>query len=78
MGVPALTDEAVQAVLHKIITRMMKLLTRQGVLVEVQGETYLADDDAGDDSDESRALKRLHAAACVLSLRTGHGPVRKC
>jgi len=28
--VPALTDEALQAVLHKIITRMMKLLTRRG------------------------------------------------
>ena len=28
---PAPTDEALQAVLHKIITRMMKLLTRRGV-----------------------------------------------
>ena len=27
---PAPTDEALQAVLHKIITRMMKLLTRRG------------------------------------------------
>ena len=32
-GNPAPTDEALQAVLHKIITRTMKLLTRQGVLV---------------------------------------------
>ena len=31
--VPAPTDEALQTVLHKIITRTMKLLTRQGVLV---------------------------------------------
>ena len=30
VGVPAPTDEALQAVLHKIITRMMKLLTRRG------------------------------------------------
>lgn len=37
VGVPAPTDEAVRAVLHKIITRMMKLLTRQGVLLEEQG-----------------------------------------
>jgi hypothetical protein len=28
------TDEALQAVLHKIITRMLKLLTRRGMLVE--------------------------------------------
>ena len=28
------SDEALQAVLHKIITRMMKLLTRRGALVE--------------------------------------------
>ena len=63
MEVAAPTDEAVQAELHKIIRRMMKLFSRQGVLVGEQGETYLADDDAGDDSDESPALKRLQAAA---------------
>jgi hypothetical protein len=40
--VPAPTDEALQAVLHKIITRMMKWLTRRGVLVEEQGQTYIA------------------------------------
>ena len=32
----------------------------------------MADDDAGDDSDESRALKRLQAAACVY--RIAYGP----
>jgi Putative transposase len=69
--VPAPTDEVVQAVLHKIITRMMKLLARQGVLIEEQGETYLADDAAGDDSDESRALKRLQAAACTYRIVFG-------
>jgi hypothetical protein len=31
---PALTDEALQAVSHEIVTRTMKLLTRRGVLVE--------------------------------------------
>ena len=31
---PAPSDEALQAVLHKIITRMMKLLTRRGALIE--------------------------------------------
>ena len=33
VAVAAPTDEALQTVLHKIITRTMKLLTRQGVLV---------------------------------------------
>jgi len=32
------TDEALQALLHKIITRLMKLLTRRGVLVEEEEE----------------------------------------
>ena len=31
--VPAPTDEALRALLHKIIGRLMKLLTRRGVLV---------------------------------------------
>ena len=53
--VPAPTDEALHAVLHKIITRTMKLLTRRGVLIEEQGQTYMADNDG--DSDEARALQ---------------------
>ena len=36
--VPAPTDEALQAVLHKIITRIMQLLTRRGVLFDVVHE----------------------------------------
>ena len=40
--VAAPTDEALQSVLHKIITRTMKLLTRRGVLVEEEGSTYMA------------------------------------
>ena len=50
--VPAPTDEALQMVLHKIPTRVMKLLTCKEVLAEEQGQTYLADDDT--DSDEGR------------------------
>jgi hypothetical protein len=42
---------------HKIITRTMKLLTLRDVLIEEQGQTYLADDDG--DSDEARALRPL-------------------
>ena len=51
--VPAPTDEALQAVLHQIITRTMKLLSRRGVLVEEQGQAYLADNHG--DSDEARS-----------------------
>ncbi len=67
--VPAPTDEAMQAVLHKIITRLMKLLTRKGVLVEEQGETYMADDDAN--SEEARVLRPLQAAACTYRIAFG-------
>ena len=65
--VPAPTDEALHAVLHKIITRTMKLLTRLGVLIEEQGQTYMADNDG--DSDEARARRPLQAAACYLPHR---------
>ena len=44
--VPAPTDEALQTVLHKIITRTMKMLTCRGALVEEEGSTYVADNDA--------------------------------
>ena len=61
--VPAPTDEALQALLHMIIGRLMKLLTRRGVLVEEEGSSYLADGDA--ESDDARALRPLQAAACT-------------
>ena len=71
---PAPTDETLQAVLHQIITRMMKLLTGLGLLVEEQGQAYLADTDA--DSDEARALRPLQAAAwpCRPRLAGGQAP----
>ena len=67
--VPAPTDEALQSVLRKIITRMMKLLTRRGVLVEEEGSTYMADNDG--DSDDARALRPLQAAACTYRIAFG-------
>ena len=67
--VPAPTDEALQTVLHRIITRVMKLLTRKGVLVEEQGQTYIADDDS--DSDAARVLRPLQAAACTYRIAFG-------
>ena len=67
--VPEPTDEALQSVLHKIITRTMKLLTCRGVLVEEQGSTYMADNDG--DSDEARTLRPLQAAACTYRIAFG-------
>jgi len=70
--VPAPTDEALQAVSQKIFTRMMKLLTRRGVLVEEQGQTHMADNDS--DSDEARARRPLQAAAWPCRPRRASGP----
>ena len=67
--VPEPTDEALQSVLHKIITRTMKMLTRRGVLVEEEGSTYMADNDG--DSDEARTLRPLQAAACTYRIAFG-------
>ena len=57
----SLTDEELQALLYKTITRLMKLPTRRGVLVEAQegGSCNLADADADADSDGARALRPL-------------------
>jgi hypothetical protein len=67
--VPAPTDEALLTMLHKIITRLMKLLTRRGVLIEEHGQTYIADNDS--DSDEARVLRPLQAAACTYRIAFG-------
>ena len=67
--VPTPTDDALQTVLHKIITRTMKLLARRGVLIEEQGSTYMADNDA--DSDDARTLRPLQAAACTYRIAFG-------
>jgi len=60
--VPAPIDEALQTVLQKIITRLIKPLTRKGALVEEQVQTYLANNHSG--SDEARELRPLQASAC--------------
>ncbi len=39
------TAGALQTLLNQFIRRLMRLLTRQGYLVEEQGMTYLADPD---------------------------------
>ena len=48
----------------------MKVLTRRGVLIEEQAQTYMVDNDA--DSDEARTLRPPQAAAC--SYRIAFGP----
>ncbi|MFM7531771.1 MAG: hypothetical protein ACKO5J_04635, partial [Rubrivivax sp.] len=49
------TDNELDALLHTIIARLMKMLTRRGVLVEDMGQTWLASADA--DGEESRTLR---------------------
>ena len=64
------TDDELDALLHTIIARLMKMLTRHGVLVEDMGQTYLAEPDA--DGEESRTLRPLQAAA--ITYRIAFGP----
>lgn len=67
---PSPTDEQVQVVLRTIISRLMKLLTRRGTLVQDRGETYLAAPDESED--EAHTLRPLLAAA--LTYRIAFGP----
>ncbi|MEP7299891.1 MAG: transposase [Caldimonas sp.] len=64
------TDGELHGLLLAIITRLMKMLTRQGVLIEEMGQTQLADPDA--DSEEARTLRPLQAAA--ITYRIAFGP----
>ncbi len=58
------SDDELHALLHTVIARLMKMLTRRGVLIEEMGQTYLADPNA--DGDEARTLRPLQAAAITL------------
>jgi Putative transposase len=68
--VDAPTDDELHTLLQSLITRLMKLLTRRGVLVEEMGQTYLAEPDA--DADEARTLRPLQVAA--VTYRIAFGP----
>ena len=57
--------EELQALLAKIITRLMRLLTRQGYLIEEQGMRYLAEIEA------DHALTPLQAASCTYRIAMG-------
>ncbi|MDH5540362.1 MAG: transposase [Rhizobacter sp.] len=56
--------------LQTVITRLIKLLTRRGVLIEEMGQTYLAE--PVDDGEEARAMRSLQAAA--IPYRIAFGP----
>ena len=64
------TDEDLHALLQTVIARLMKMLTRRGVLVEEMGQTYLAEPDA--EGEEARTLRPLQAAA--ITYRIAFGP----
>ena len=88
--VPAPTDEALQAVLHKTITRTTQAAHPSEALVEEAGSNYLADNIIDGDSDEARAIRPLQAAAWPCRLRrasvrvrptaspSDHEPGRRC
>ena len=60
---PALTGEKLQALLGKIITRILRVLTREGHLVEEEGVTYVVD--AHGIIDPDNLLAPLQAAPCT-------------
>jgi hypothetical protein len=64
------TDDELHALLQTVIARLMKMLTRRGVLVEEMGQSYLAEPDA--DGEEARTLRPLQAAA--VTYRIAFGP----
>jgi hypothetical protein len=59
------TGDELQGLLETIVARLLKLLTRQGYLVEEEGVSYLADVDA------DNPLASLQAAACTYRIALG-------
>ena len=64
-GVAAPALEELQALLAKIITRIMCLLTKQGFRIEEQDRTYLAE------ADRESSLLPLQAASCTYRIALG-------
>jgi hypothetical protein len=54
--------------LHKIIARLLKMLIRQGYLVQEEGMTYLAE------SDTDNPLASLQATSCTYHIALGPRP----
>jgi hypothetical protein len=61
---PPSTDE-LEAVLLKIITRTMRILTRLGAVIQEPDQTYLAE------TDGDGALRALQAASCTYRIALG-------
>jgi hypothetical protein len=69
---PALTAEKLQALLGKIITRILRQLTRQGHRVEEEGMTYVTDAHGIIDPDNVHAPLQAASGYCVaLGPRAG-------
>ena len=64
-SVRAPSAEQLHILLHQIIKRVMKLLTRRGYLIEEQGRVYLAE------TDSSTAMTPLQSAACTYRIAFG-------
>ena len=69
IDIPAPSDEDIWEVLQRIIRGVMKQLVRRGILVEDQGEMYLADDE--EDSEQARVLRPLQRGSCVYRIAFG-------
>ena len=63
------SDDELHALLHTVIARLMKMLTRRGVLIEEMGQTWLAEPDA--DGHEARTLRPLQVAAITYRIANG-------
>ena len=63
------TEDELHALLHTVIARLMKMLTRRGVLIEEMGQTWLAEPDA--DGHEARTLRPLQVAAITYRIANG-------
>ena len=64
------TDDELHALLQTVIARLMKMLTRRGVLVEDMGQTYLAEPDA--DAGTQRRVAPAGGATRARGARAGH------
>jgi len=63
------TDDELHTLLHTVIARLMKMLTRWGVLIEETGQTWLAEPKA--DGDEASTLRPLQVAAITYRIANG-------
>jgi hypothetical protein len=69
------TEERLHELLQTVIARLMTLLTRRGVLVEDDGQSYLAESET--DSEEARTLRPLQAGAVTYRIAFGPRAGRK-